>query len=116
MDISIIVPFYNNVEWLYDAINSIEETPRISYEVIIVNDGSKEIIDKSKFHNRNNSIRIIEQPNQGPGKARNNGINAALGEYIAFLDSDDLFVKNKCRVTIQIDRALKHIKKYKKNF
>lgn len=101
MDISIIVPFYNNVEWLYDAINSIEETPRISYEVIIVNDGSKEIIDKSKFHNRNNSIRIIEQPNQGPGKARNNGINAALGEYIAFLDSDDLFVKNK--LTKQIE-------------
>jgi hypothetical protein len=101
MDVSIIVPFYNNVEWLYDAINSIDEIPSISYEVIIVNDGSKEIIDKSRFSNSNNEIRIIEQPNQGPGKARNNGINIVVGEYIAFLDSDDLFVKNK--LTKQIE-------------
>jgi len=101
MDVSIIVPFYNNAEWLYDAINSIDEIPSISYEVIIVNDGSKEIIDKSRFSNSNNAIRIIEQSNQGPGKARNNGINIAVGEYIAFLDSDDLFVKNK--LTKQIE-------------
>lgn len=101
MDVSIIVPFYNNVEWLYDAINSIDETPSISYEVIIVNDGSKEVIDENRFNNPNNAIRIIEQLNQGPGKARNNGIDIAVGEYIAFLDSDDLFVKNK--LTKQIE-------------
>ncbi|SHJ79115.1 Glycosyl transferase family 2 [Clostridium amylolyticum] len=101
MDVSVIVPFYNNVNWLYDAINSINESPHLSYEVIIVNDGSNEIIDKSRFVNSNNAIRIIEQPNQGPGKARNNGIDLAVGEYIAFLDSDDLFVKNKLSKQIQ---------------
>lgn len=95
MDVSVIVPFYNNVDWLYDAINSINESPHLSYEVIIVNDGSSEIIDTSRFVNRNNAIRIIKQPNQGPGKARNNGIDLAQGKYIAFLDSDDLFVKDK---------------------
>lgn len=95
MDVSIIVPFYNNVEWLYEAINSIDETQKISYEVIIINDGSKETIDINRIYNRNNLIKIIEQPNQGPGKARNNGIDVARGEFIAFLDSDDLFVRNK---------------------
>lgn len=95
LDISIIVPFYNNVKWLYEAINSIDETSKITYEVVIINDGSKEEIDISKFHNRNNSIKIIEQPNMGPGKARNKGIDESKGEFLAFLDSDDLFMKNK---------------------
>jgi glycosyltransferase involved in cell wall biosynthesis len=101
MDVSIIVPFYNNVNWLYDAINSIDESSTISFEIIIVNDGSKEAIDTNRFINHKNQIKIIDQPNQGPGKARNTGIDEAKGEYVAFLDSDDLFVKDKLSKQIQ---------------
>lgn len=95
MDVSVVIPFYNNINWLYDAVNSINETSNLSFEIIIVNDGSREEIDSSKFGRYRNKIKIINQPNQGPGKARNTGIAEALGEYIAFLDSDDLFVKDK---------------------
>ncbi|MEA4820739.1 MAG: glycosyltransferase family 2 protein [Erysipelotrichales bacterium] len=95
MDVSIIVPFYNNVNWLYDAINSIDEPKTLSLEIVIVNDGSKEIIDINRFIKHKKLVRIITQTNQGPGKARNTGIDVAKGNYIAFLDSDDLFVKSK---------------------
>ncbi|MDP2844414.1 MAG: glycosyltransferase family 2 protein [Acetobacterium sp.] len=95
MNVSVIVPFYNQVNWLYDAINSIDESESLSYEVIIVNDGSSEVIDVTKFIKHNERINIVNQINQGPGKARNTGIDVASGEYVAFLDSDDLFLKNK---------------------
>ena len=95
MDISVVIPFYNNVDWLYDAINSIKEESDLEYEIIVVNDGSKEEIDTNKIINNKKRIRIIKQYNQGAGSARNTGISASKGEYIAFLDSDDLFVINK---------------------
>jgi hypothetical protein len=95
MDVSVVVPFYNNVNWLYEAINSIDESTTLSFEIIIVDDGSEEVIDTSKFIKCDKQIRIVSQLNQGPGKARNNGIDEAQGEYVAFLDSDDLFIKDK---------------------
>lgn len=95
MDVSVIIPFYNNINWLYDAVNSINETKNISFEVIIVNDGSNEEIDLSKFDKNRNKIKVFNQINQGAGKARNFGMEQSIGEYIAFLDSDDLFIKDK---------------------
>lgn len=95
MDVSVIVPFYKNLEWLYQAIDSIEEPPNIMYEIIIVNDGSAEVIDKAKISRHTKRIKIVHQQNQGPGAARNNGIRIATGKFITFLDSDDLYVKNK---------------------
>jgi len=96
----VIVPFYNNVQWLYQAVNSINESTELQYEIIIINDGSKESIDVSKFQAKEN-LYIFSQKNSGAGAARNTGISKAVGEYVAFLDSDDLFIKNK--LTIQLN-------------
>lgn len=95
MEVSIVIPFFGSVEWLYDAVNSINEPSSLEYEVIIIDDGSEEDIDFNRFEENRGRITYFRQPNQGPGKARNIGISKAKGEYIAFLDADDLFVKNK---------------------
>lgn len=93
IDVSIIVPFYKNVEWLYQSINSIDEQ-NISYEIILINDGSMEEIDLKKI-DKTDKIKFINNKNQGAGKSRNEGISFAKGEYISFLDSDDLYCKDK---------------------
>lgn len=104
MDVSVIIPFYNNVEWLYEAINSINEKSNINYEIIIIDDGSKEKINFSKISDKRELIRYIRQDNQGPGKARNLGIEKAKGEYIVFLDSDDIFIENKLTKQLEFMR------------
>ena len=95
MDVSIVIPFFNNVEWLYEAVNSIDEAASLQYEIIIIDDGSEEKIDFNRFLENESKIICIRQSNQGPGKARNIGIAKSKGEYIAFLDADDIFIKNK---------------------
>lgn len=110
IDISIIIPFYNNVEWLYEAVNSIREPKELIMEIIIVNDGSKENIDINQVKEHKSIIKVINQLNQGPGKARNTGIEIAKGNYIAFLDSDDLFLENK------LSKQIKYMQAYKKDW
>ncbi|WP_078556016.1 glycosyltransferase family 2 protein [Bacillus alkalicellulosilyticus] len=104
MEVSIIVPFYNNVDWLYEAINSIEEKEDLHFEILIIDDGSKEKIDIKSMSKHKDRIRYLRQPNQGPGKARNYGIDEARGEYIAFLDSDDLYTKDKLLIQLEFMR------------
>ncbi len=88
--VSVIVPLYNKVQTVERALTSILEQTYPNLEVIIVNDGStdgSDILVRRKFVDER--LRIIEQENQGPGAARNAGIRAAKGDYIAFLDADD---------------------------
>ena len=91
--VSVIIPFYKNKEWLIAAIESVQEQTFKEFEIIVVNDGSEEtIVD---LHQKYPDIKFLEISNSGPGKARNYGIDHASGEYIAFLDSDDLWCSNK---------------------
>jgi glycosyltransferase involved in cell wall biosynthesis len=87
---SVIIPTFNRLELLRQALNSLKLSAEPIGEVILVDDGSTDgTID---FIKKNNSqVILIKQLNQGPGAARNRGIEAATGEYIAFLDSDDLW-------------------------
>lgn len=92
--ISIIMPVYNDEEYLEESINTIVNQSLKDIELICINDGSTdkslEIIEKLQA--KYGFIRIISQKNQGSGKSRNVGIDLANGEYIAFLDSDDKFL------------------------
>lgn len=92
--ISIIMPVYNVSNYLQNAINSIENQTFEDVEVICVNDGSTdnslEVLNKIKKDY--DKLVIVNQENAGPGIARNTGIDYATGEYIAFLDSDDIFL------------------------
>lgn len=94
--LSIIVPIYNVEKYIRTCIESIfsQGLSDDVFELILVNDGtpdkSMEVISDI-IHNHNN-IQIINQSNQGPSIARNNGLRKASGEYIHFVDSDDLLV------------------------
>lgn len=102
--VSVIIPFYNNKEWLEEAIGSVLSQSYSNYEIIVINDGSKENMDDFLEKHRG-TITFIEKRNGGPASARNMGISTANGEYIAFLDSDDLWVKDK--LEYQIERMIK---------
>jgi glycosyltransferase involved in cell wall biosynthesis len=92
--VSVIIPTYNRAKFVGDAIQSVLDQTFTDYEIIVVDDGStdntKAILGQFK-----DKIRYIYQENQGVSAARNRGIQAAQGEYIAFLDSDDLFLPTK---------------------
>lgn len=92
MKISAIVPVYNSENYVGRCIDSILSQTYQEWELILVDDGS---VDKSlkilnDYKKRDCRIKVIHQDNQGPGIARNTGIKQALGEYIVFIDSDDV--------------------------
>jgi len=92
--VSIIIPFYNRVDWLTEAVESVLRQSYGNIEIIVINDGSKE--DLTEFCRMyRGKIKYICKENRGPGAARNLGIEEAIGDYIAFLDSDDQWFKDK---------------------
>ena len=91
--VSVIIPFFRNREWLVEALESVFSQSFKDYEVILINDGSPE--DISDIINKYNNIVYRKQNNQGPAAARNLGISLAKGKYIAFEDSDDIWLPTK---------------------
>ncbi len=93
-NISVVVPIYNGENYIGEAIESILSQTLMPIEIIIVNDGST---DKSLdvINNYLGSVDVINIPHSGVSKARNVGITAAKGDWIAFLDSDDIWLPNK---------------------
>lgn len=93
---SVIIPAYNAANYIKDAIESVVKQPFFDYEIIVVNDGSKDNTLKilNKLARKYVNLRIIAQNNSGASVARNNGINHAKGEYIFFMDADDVLVEN----------------------
>ncbi len=107
--VSIIMPVYNREKFLQDAINSIQAQTFTNWELIIVDDGSSDnsvSLLKALTSSLENKVIIIEQANQGPAGARNNGFKHAQGSYIAFFDSDDLW--KKFHLTESIKAFQKH--------
>lgn len=92
-EVSVIVPVYNVEEYLRECIDSILSQTLKDIEVILVDDGSPDgcakIIDE--YAAKDPRIIAIHQENAGPGPARNRGISSASGEFIAFMDPDDLY-------------------------
>ena len=88
---SIIVPVYNVEEYIDDCLKSIKNQTFNDYEVIVVNDGTK---DNSMDIVKKYDVEIINQENGGLSAARNAGVKKAKGEYLIFLDSDDYIEKD----------------------
>ena len=101
--ISIIVPAYNAAEYIGKTIASLQEQTYKNIEIVIVNDGSKDNTLEicRTIASTDERIVIVDQQNQGPGAARNTGINHASGEFIAFCDSDDLYPHNACQIRME---------------
>lgn len=89
--ISVIIPCYNYGRFLPDAVNSVlgQKKDGLAVEIIVVDDGSTDDT-AAVAQGMGSSIQYIYQENQGPSAARNSGIRAARGDYLVFLDADDL--------------------------
>jgi glycosyltransferase involved in cell wall biosynthesis len=98
--ISVVIPTYNRVTFLKDAIDSVLAQTFLDFELIVVDDGSTDDTPKL-LSSYNNKVRVITQTNQGPSAARNRGIETAKGEWIAFLDSDDVWKPDKLKKQVQ---------------
>lgn len=91
--VSVIVPVYNGESFLRETLDSIFALDYEPFEVIVVDDGSKD--GSSSIAQSYPHVRYILQENRGPGAARNAGIDASRGEFIAFVDSDDVVLPHK---------------------
>lgn len=91
--VSVIVANYNNARYLRDCLQSIAEQSFADFECIVVDDGSTDGSAKiiRRFARRDQRFVPVFQENRGVSAARNRGLDMALGEYVAFLDSDDCF-------------------------
>ena len=97
--ISIIIPVYNTEQYLVECIESIIKQNYDDYEIILVNDGSKDnsglICDSYAKQYKN--IKVIHKNNGGLSDARNEGLKLAKGEYVLFIDSDDYIYPNSLK-------------------
>ena len=92
MTISVIVPVYNTEFLVGRCIDSITAQTYPDWELILVDDGSTDgsLGVLREYESRDSRIKVIHQENAGPGLARNKGIQNASGDYIVFVDSDDV--------------------------
>lgn len=98
--ISIIIPVYNTSEYLEQCIDSILEQEFRDYEIILVDDGSKDSSPQicDFYADRYDFITVIHKENGGLSDARNTGLKCACGEYVLFIDSDDYIFKESLSV------------------
>jgi glycosyltransferase involved in cell wall biosynthesis len=93
--VSVVIPTYNRAATVSRAIESVLAQTVTDLEVIVVDDGSSDDTGKALGEMFGDRIRYYAQNNQGASVARNRGVEEARGEWIAFLDSDDLWERNK---------------------
>lgn len=105
MRISVVIPTYNNERWLSRAIDSVLAQSRSADEILVVDDGSTDRTPEVAAA-YGSKIRYLRQENAGASVARNTGIQAASGEWIAFLDADDEWLPNKLQ--LQIEHLQRH--------
>ena len=99
--VSVIIPTYNCARYITGAINSVISQTYKNLEIIVIDDGSKDNTKETlEYYMKAGLINYIYQENKGPAGARNEGIRTATGEYIAFLDADDLWMKDKLQLQI----------------
>ena len=91
--ISVIIPVYNVEQYLRECLDSVVSQTLSDIEIIIINDGSPDnsINIIREYEKKDSRIVVIDKKNEGVGKARNDGLRRATGEYIAFMDSDDYY-------------------------
>jgi len=101
--VSVVIPSLNRFEYLNNAIESVQNQTYQNFEIIIVNDGSDDDKYYGDFFSSNTQIIHLDKNDKnsnGPGNVRNYGIDAAKGEYIAFLDDDDVWMETKLEVQL----------------
>ena len=100
LSISTIIPVYNCELYLREAIQSVLDQTYSVYEVIVVDDGSTD--SSTEIARQFPQIKLLQQSHQGAAAARNHGIEHAIGEWITFLDADDLWMSTKLEEQVKI--------------
>lgn len=98
--VSVIVPTYNRSHLTAQAIRSVLGQTVSDFEVVVVNDGSTDDTEEIVLAFSDPRLKYFRQENQGPSVARSTGLQASTGEFIAFLDSDDLFLPNRLELQL----------------
>jgi glycosyltransferase involved in cell wall biosynthesis len=94
--VSVIIPVYNGQDYILESIQSVFDQEYDNLEIIVIDDGSTDCTPKLITSlKKRNPIKYFYQQNKGPASARNLGLEKASGEWIAFLDCDDLWPKSK---------------------
>ena len=99
-----MIPVFNKEEWIVQTLMSVYTQTYANWECLIVDDGSTDgsLLAISEFTKRHpGNWKIISKVNSGQSPARNFGINSAVGEFIAFLDADDLWLPNKLELQVK---------------
>ncbi|RZF59441.1 glycosyltransferase family 2 protein [Sphingobacterium corticibacterium] len=100
--VSVIMPVYNTEKYVKEAIQSILDQTLMDFELIVINDGSTDNSLHLVKTIPDSRIRVLSQENAGQGAARNHGLQYARGEYIYFMDSDDILDREALRECFQI--------------
>lgn len=101
--VSVIIPTFNRKSWLEKAVDSVLCQTFADFELIVVDDGSTDDT-RTLFKTAETRVSYLYQENQGVASARNAGIHAAQGKWIAFLDSDDAWLPEKLEKQIDFHR------------
>lgn len=110
--VSIVIPCYNQAQYLEKTVESVLDSDYGRIEVIIVNDGSTDGSLKiaEKLSERTKFVRVLDQVNSGVAAARNHGIGVAIGKYILPLDGDDLISKNYISEAVKVLESRPEVK------
>lgn len=100
--VSVVIPAYNAAPWIAETLQSVLAQTLHDFEIIVVDDGSTD--ETAAVVAKFERVRYLHKPNRGQASARNMGVHAALGEYIAFVDSDDLWSPEKLRLQMDLLR------------
>ena len=93
--VSVIIPAYNAAKYIAEALDSVLAQTLTSREILVINDGSPDTAElERELEPYRESIEYLKQDNQGAAAARNTGLRAARGEFVAFLDADDTWSPN----------------------
>jgi len=101
--VSVVIPTYNRSALLHDSIKTVLDQTYNNIQIIVVDDGSTDDTSDVAYKLRD-KIVYLKQANSGPGAARNAGIRKAKGEYVAFIDSDDLWREDKIERQVEFMR------------
>jgi glycosyltransferase involved in cell wall biosynthesis len=94
-NVSVIVPTHNGARWLGETLTSVLQQHLQPCEILVINDGSTDETEQVLRSFESPRVRAIHQPQGGIGAARNRGVSEASGDYLAFLDHDDLWTPDK---------------------
>jgi glycosyltransferase involved in cell wall biosynthesis len=99
--ISVVIPCYNGARYLGEALRSVADQTHSPLEIIVIDDGSTDH-SASVAESSGLRVRVIRQENRGQAAARNRGIDEARGDWIAFLDADDLWMPSKLQSQLSV--------------